>query len=76
MGGRLYTRAEETAIREGIQSLLETPRCPRCGGGLDRREVPPRPDVAYVRNRLLIVCNGCGRSVVLDQDPRGNRPAP
>jgi len=71
--GPLYTRAEEALIREGILGPQGVPLCPRCGGGLDRRDIPPRPDVAYVRTRLLIVCNGCGRSVVLDRH-RGDRP--
>lgn len=41
--------------------------CPRCGAKLDRRSVPPRRDVSYVRDRLWLVCPGCHRTVVLDR---------
>jgi endogenous inhibitor of DNA gyrase (YacG/DUF329 family) len=42
-------------------------KCPRCGAPLDRRPVPPRRDVSYVRDRLWLVCPGCHRTVVLDR---------
>jgi uncharacterized protein with PIN domain len=42
-------------------------RCPRCRVELDRRPVPPRPDVSYVRDRLWVVCPSCHRSLVLDR---------
>lgn len=41
--------------------------CPRCGVALDRRMVPPRSDVSYVRDRIWLVCPRCHRSVVLDR---------
>ncbi len=44
--------------------------CPRCGTPLDRREVPPRRDVSYVRERVWLVCPRCHRGVVLDLRPR------
>jgi ribosomal protein S27AE len=43
------------------------PECPRCGATLDRRPVPPRRDVSYVRDRLWLVCPRCHRTVVLDR---------
>jgi hypothetical protein len=41
--------------------------CPRCGVPLDRRAVPPRSDVSYVRDRLWLTCPECHRAVVLDR---------
>ena len=43
------------------------PCCPRCGGALDLTPVGPRPDVAYVRNRLLIQCSDCKLKAVVDR---------
>ena len=40
--------------------------CPRCQGGLDRREVRPRADVSYVRDRVWVTCPTCHLSTVLD----------
>ena len=40
--------------------------CPRCSAPLDRRDMPPRRDVSYVRKRIWLVCPRCHRNVVLD----------
>jgi hypothetical protein len=45
--------------------------CPRCDVALDRRAVPPRSDVSYVRDRLWLVCPRCHRTVVLDSREDG-----
>ncbi|MFQ5537199.1 MAG: hypothetical protein ACE5GJ_07070 [Gemmatimonadota bacterium] len=42
-------------------------RCPECGVVMDRRSVPPRSEVSYVRDRLWLVCPRCHRSAVLDR---------
>lgn len=47
-------------------------RCPRCDTALTRVEVAPREDVAYVRDRVWLRCESCGRHAVLD---RGAPPA-
>ena len=41
--------------------------CPRCGGRIDRKAVPQRPDVPYVRDRILVTCSACGATTVLDR---------
>jgi hypothetical protein len=41
--------------------------CPRCDGKVDRRDIPPRTDVSYVRVRIWLVCNDCSRSLVIDR---------
>ena len=45
----------------------ETLLCPVCALLLDQREVPPRPDVSYVRDRLWLSCPECHRTAVLDR---------
>lgn len=72
---RLFSRAEEDRIRRSVDQDGGPIPCPRCGGGLDVRGIPPRADVAYVRDRILLVCNGCGRTLVVDRrDAKGGRP--
>jgi ribosomal protein S27AE len=41
--------------------------CPRCGGLLDRTDVPVRDDVSYVRHRIWLICTPCGAGVVMDR---------
>ena len=41
--------------------------CPRCDGTMDRRAIPPRADVSYVRDRIWLVCGDCSRSLVIDR---------
>ena len=41
--------------------------CPHCVVALDRRDVPPRDDVSYVRDRVWLDCPSCHRTVVLDR---------
>jgi hypothetical protein len=66
-----YTPAEVRALAaalDGGRPLL----CPRCSTALDRRPVPPRRDVPYVRDRIWLVCPGCRATGVVDR--RDNRP--
>ena len=41
--------------------------CPVCSVPLDRRPVNPRPDVSYVRFRVVLACPRCHRWAVLDR---------
>lgn len=41
--------------------------CPRCSTALDRRAVPPRRDVSYVRDRVWLVCPSCHATGFLDR---------
>jgi hypothetical protein len=41
--------------------------CPRCAGALELRDVPPRAEVAYVRDRVWLTCGACGASTVIDR---------
>lgn len=47
--------------------------CPHCGAALKRRDVPPRSDVSYVRERVWLLCGACGRSAVVDRPRRKGR---
>jgi len=59
---------DDEVRRMGAASAEGLPlMCPRCGAAVDRRPVPPRADVSYVRDRLWLVCPGCHRTVVLDR---------
>lgn len=58
-------RAIERAFRAG-----EPVRCPRCDVSMDRRAIPPRSDVSYVRDRVWLSCPECGGALVLDRRER------
>lgn len=61
-----FTDAEIRALSQAYLDAAEL-RCPRCSVALDRRPVPPRPDISYVRDRLWLVCPSCHRTAVLDR---------
>lgn len=64
--GANYSAPEEDTIVETLRSS-GAPTCPRCGGTMVERDVPPREGVAYVRRRIWLVCEGCRRSFVVDR---------
>ena len=57
---------EEEKLREALESG-DNPECPRCGSRLASCPVPPRADVAYVRNRILLQCGSCGFKIAIDR---------
>ena len=72
-----YSADERRALE---QRLAHGERvCPRCGTALEARDVPPSREVSYVRDRVWLVCGGCGASVVLDRrrvERAGSQPPP
>lgn len=60
MTGVGFTAAERRRVRVALAGSGE-PACPACGTLLVRRPVD-RPDLSYVRHRVLLVCPGCQRS--------------
>ena len=64
--GKPPTPEEEAVLRSKIAGggLLT---CPRCHAPLTTIPVPPRSDVAYVRNRVVLSCESCGFRVALDR---------
>jgi hypothetical protein len=57
--------SEEKALQEEVRR--GTASCPRCGTLLNLTSIPPRSDVAYVRNRVLLECDGCGLKAAIDR---------
>ena len=57
---------EEKALREAVKA--EAASCPRCGESLSITPIPPRSDVSYVRNRVLLECPRCCLRAVVDRD--------
>lgn len=61
-----FTSDQARALaRDARVGLL--PNCPECHVPMDQQDVPPRTDVAYVRDRILLVCPECHRNHVLDR---------
>ncbi len=67
---RRYSAGEARAIERAFRAG-EVVRCPSCRVPMDRRAIPPRPDVSYVRDRVWLSCPDCHGSLVLDR--RGSR---
>ena len=60
-----YTPAERRALERTLGAGGRS--CPRCGTVLESRDVPASTEVAYVRDRIWLVCGGCGASAVVDR---------
>lgn len=60
--GALRWEEEEVVVEGG-----RGPACPRCDASMSLRRVPPREEVAYVRDRLWLSCPACGRNAVVDR---------
>ena len=60
-----FTAEEVRSLRRAL-IRGEAPRCPRCDGALDSTPVPPRRDVAYVRDRALLQCSAYRLKGVVD----------
>jgi hypothetical protein len=57
--------AEEQALRDQVSQGAA--QCPRCDSVLTMKPIPPRTDVAYVRDRVLLTCSECEIRVVVDR---------
>lgn len=57
---------EEKGLREDIRRGRPL-SCPRCQAPLRSTPVPPRSDVSYVRDRVLLECELCDFLVALDK---------
>jgi hypothetical protein len=65
-----FGRQDAAAIRAAWAAGV-LPECPGCRVALDPTPVPPRRDVAYVRDRVVLVCRSCGRSAAVERRLRG-----
>jgi hypothetical protein len=70
-----FGREEAAGIRQAWAAGM-APECPRCRVVLDPTPVPPRSDVAYVRDRFILVCRSCGRSAAVERRHRGAPSSP
>jgi hypothetical protein len=60
------TAGEEKELQEDLQKGRPL-SCPRCHAPLRSIRIPPRSDVAYVRNRVLLECELCDFLAALDR---------
>ncbi|MDX1566575.1 MAG: hypothetical protein R3223_02170 [Longimicrobiales bacterium] len=65
-----FSDREMEALKRAARCSTGSIDCPHCGAPLDQREVPPRPDVSYVRERIWLLCGNCDRSAIIDQPGR------
>lgn len=68
-----YSAEEQRAILRALRERRPSV-CPSCGQPLTPTAVPPKPEVAYVRDRIWILCGSCGRSLVVDRRELGQPP--
>ena len=61
-----YTLKEERALRKAL-SAGSPLHCPRCGEPVTETPVLPSPQVAYVRDRVLLQCSSCGARAAVDR---------
>jgi hypothetical protein len=57
---------EEARLRQAL-AAGEEPLCPHCGSPMAVVPVPPRADVAYVRDRVLLLCSSCSFRAAVDR---------
>lgn len=60
-----FTADERRALARAVAAGDEL-RCPVCGGPIDRQPVPRPREVAYVRQRVWLLCTSCKRSGAVD----------
>jgi len=62
---RGYTAQQKQDLLNAFRGQT-TPKCPDCDILLDHLHIPPRSDVAYVRDRALLTCPSCHRTLIID----------
>jgi hypothetical protein len=68
----LYSRLQTAEIAR-VWALGEDPSCPDCLIPLSPQVIHPRSDVAYVRRRVILLCQRCRRSAVVEARRRDSR---
>ena len=63
-----YLAAEVRGIKQMFHAGGDV-TCPRCDVAMDRRDIPPRSDVSYVRDRVWLTCPSCHATAVVDRRP-------
>jgi len=61
-----YTARERRILLQELARGTPNPRCPRCGASCAVIHTTPRDDVSYVRDRVVVRCSGCRRSLGME----------
>jgi len=62
---RTFSAMEEKSLKAQLADG-ENPACPRCGGSFQITPIVRPKPVSYVRRRVLLICQDCGRRVAMD----------
>ncbi len=63
-----YTPGERLELLRQVAPGAPGPVCPRCGSSCTVIRTGPRGDVSYVRDRVVVRCAPCRRSVVAEAE--------
>ena len=66
---RGYTAQQKQDLANSFYEQ-KTLTCPECDILMDHLNIPPRSDVAYVRDRTLLTCPSCQRTLIVDHAQR------
>ena len=61
-----YNAHERRTLLLDLAVGIPNPKCPRCGSACAVIRTPPRDDVSYVRDRVVVRCSACRRSVAVE----------
>ncbi len=64
-----YSPAERRVLADAVR-CGERPICPACGAAVAQHPVGAKPELPYVRHRILLICPSCKRSVAVDTPTR------
>ena len=64
MGG--FTASEERDLHRQV-AMGSGPHCPRCDDPMSLTPVHSPPEVAYVRDRVILQCSSCQLHCVVDR---------
>ena len=68
-----YTPRERLELLRQVAAGATGPVCPRCGSSCTVIRAGPRGDVSYVRDRVVVRCAACRRSVVAEAERMESR---
>ena len=66
---RGYTAQQKQHLANSFYEQ-KTLTCPECDILMDHLHIPPRSDVSYVRDRTLLTCPSCQRTLIVDHAQR------
>lgn len=66
-----YSPRERRTLLQELARGAPNPKCPRCGAACVVIRTGPRNDVSYVRDRVVVRCSACRRSVGVEAGEMG-----